>query len=252
MTDEYKHGDCPRRFELIRLAAGDGEEEELNVLRAHADSCPQCGSLLTSLEKQRNEFLKRHPFEEIAPTLLKGRRRRPLYWLAPAAAAAALLLVAGILWFALSPEPTIRTKGDISLAFFVQKGGEAVPGQAGGIYRKNDRIQFAYSSGPNRYVFLVSLDDRGAVSNFNHQGAETSVPIKPGTNRVLEGSIILDDSVGPERIFAVFSNQPLRLEEVKDAADRACRELQKAGASVRDLDRLPLPHPQASVLIVKK
>ena len=117
---------------------------------------------------------------------------------------------------------------------------EAVPGQAGGIYHKDDRIQFSYSSGPNRYVFLVSLDERGTVSNFNHQGKATSVPIKPGSNRVLEGSIILDDSVGPERIFAVFSNQPLRFDELKDAADRAYRDLAKQ-AQVKGFRRGKVP-----------
>jgi hypothetical protein len=250
MNEERMHGDCPRRFELIRLAAGDGEEKELSALRAHAESCPQCGSVLTSLEQQRHEFLERHPFEKIAPRLLQGPRRRSLLRLVPAAVVGLLLL--GVLWYAFRPGPAIRTKGDIALAFYVKKGEEAVMGQPGGIYRQNDRIQFAYSSGPHRYVFLVSLDDRGTVSNFNHRGAETSIPIQPGSNRVLEGSIILDDSVGPERIFAVFSNQPLRFEEVKNAADKAYRELLKSGAGIRDLDRLPLPHSQASVLIVKK
>jgi hypothetical protein len=257
MNDDKLHGACPRRFELIRLAAGDGEEQELATLRAHANSCPACGAILTSLEMQNKDFLERRPFSKIAPALFQGghklaSRRRFVLRLVPATAAAVVLLALGVIWFALRPEPTIRTKGDIALAFYVQKGAEAVPGRSGGTYHENDRIQFAYSSGPHRYVFLVSLDDRGNVSNFNHRSATASVPIEPGSGRVLEGSIILDASVGPERVFAIFSNSPLQLEEVKDAAKRAYHDLQKSGKSVRDLTRLPLHHSQASVLLFKK
>jgi hypothetical protein len=256
MTDKKKQsGECPRRFDLIRLTAGDGEEKEMQALRDHASSCPTCGAILTSLEKQQHDFLERRPFSEVAPAFIEGgrkhaSRRRLVFRLVPAAAV--VLLALGVIWLTLPTEPGIRTKGEISLAFYVQKGAEAVPGRSGGIYRENDRIQFTYSSGSHRYLFLVSLDDHGAVSNFNHKASDSSIPISPGSNRLLEGSIILDDSIGPERIFAIFSSTPLRFKEIKAATDRAHRELKKTGGSVRDLTRLPLPYPQASVLLMKK
>lgn len=262
MTDNSDEIRCPRRFDLIRLTAGDLQAEDARALSAHTATCPRCAAELAAIERGREDFLARHPFEEVAPAMLRGARRRNrgrrlAFGLVPAGAAAALLMV---IFQVLRPGPLaeqppgpgIRTKGEISLGFYVQRGDRAVPGRPGETLRRDDRIQFAYSSGSNRYVFLLSLDDRGAVSNFNHQASPTSVPIQPGSGRLLEGSIILDASVGPERIFAVFSDRPLHFDQVRGAAQEAYREIRRGGGGVGDIDSLPLPHPQASILIQKK
>ena len=175
--------------------------------------------------------------------------------LVPAGAVGAILLILAFVLIMCPDEPTqasIRTKGDVSIRLHVLCGGQAEPGESGGTYKEGDRIQFDYTSGANRYLFLVSLDEAGRVSNFNYQGSPTSVAIVPGGGLLLEGSIILDDSPHPERVFAVFSNEPLDWKTLERAARRAYDELKEEGGSVKDLRRLPIDLPQASVLLIRE
>jgi hypothetical protein len=248
---------CPRRIDWIRVLTGEASAQTATRMHRHAQSCERCRALLDSLEIQQDAFLQRHPPERLGPELsakarerIRTRRRITLF--APAAAAIAVLVVVlSILPGQGAKQPGIRTKGAVSLEFFVQKGDEVMPGESGGIYRKDDRIQFVYSSGANRFLFLVSLDERGRVSNFNHQASSSSVAILPGNQRVLEGSIILDDTRGLERVFAIFSNHPLQLQEIEQAARQAFQKQARSGG-IADLEYLPLPYPQATILLHKK
>jgi len=255
--NDRKETDCPRQFELVQAISGVARPGKTEAILRHIDSCPRCDGIVKLLKQQHHDFMSRHPADITGPQLIARAREqkrsgRLALWLAPAGAAVAALLLVILLTESPRPDSGIRTKGDISLKFYIQQGDQSIPGQAGGVYRENDRIQFVYSSGANRYLFLVSIDDEGMVSNFNFENKTDSVLIAPGTDRVLDGSIILDDSTGPERIFAVFSKRPLHFDQVKLAAQAAYRDLLSHGKSVQDLGRLPLEFPQASVLIHKQ
>ncbi|HUU00856.1 MAG TPA: hypothetical protein VM425_05375 [Myxococcota bacterium] len=250
---------CPRRIELLQAMDPDIPGERLDAVRAHALGCPRCSGIVSRLEAENTEFIARHPPGTIVPRLLARaagtrHKRRLLQVLAPAAAAALALLVLLVAQPA-NHEPgpvTTRVKGEVSLRFFVQRGGQSVEARSGEIFHAGDRIQFVYTSGAKRYLFLASLDDEGRLSNFNFQAAPSSVPIVPGNGQVLEGSIILDDHLGPERVFAVFSDRPLPQAEIERAAARAFSLLRREGGDITKLMRLPLSHPQASVLLEKK
>jgi len=251
---------CPREFDWT-LAAAEPQTPGARALSDHAASCPRCAARLAAREGERALLAQRHPFEEFraaveARVAQGARRRRLALRLVPALAACAALVAGLALWPAPRPAPGdaggLRTKGSIGLRFYVQRGAESEPGVSGGEYHENERIQFTYSSGPHRFLFLVSLDERGRVSNFNHRGEPRSVAIAPGEDRVLEGSIILDSATGYERVFAVFSDRPLAYGEVRRAAETALAEAVRAGRTVRDLERLPLPWPQASILLLKR
>ena len=71
---------------------------------------------------------------------------------------------------------------------------------------------------------------------------------------MLGASVQLDDHLGPERFFALFSPTPLAFEQVEAAIREALRDGDPAdGASrLRDLKRLPLGCAQATLLIEKK
>ena len=222
---------CPRRFELIRLAVGDLSSQHLEDVRSHTLACQKCAQELARIEQQKQSFLSHHPWEKNSELLFmrvntaRISRRRPA-WFFPAIAT--VFAVGGVLCFLLffKPEPsTIRTKGDVSLSFFVQRGTHIVPGVSGGEYQANDQIQCVYSSGPNHYLFLVSLDEKGRISNFNYQGKAQSIAIIPGNNQVLEGSIILDESNGLERVFAIFSDQPLEFSFIEQAGKQAFSQM---------------------------
>jgi hypothetical protein len=260
-TGNEQYDSCPRQIELLQSMDPDSRSERLEVVRAHVKQCLRCSGIIEKMTSERSEFLARHPLETVLPRLFdraEGTRRglrdlRPLTLLAPAAALLALIVVF-VAWPARhGPGPaTTRVKGQVSLRFYVQRGGRSVEARSGEIFHAGDRIQFVYSSGAKRYLFLASIDSEGQVSNFNFQGAPYSVPIVPGNEQVLQGSIILDDHLGPERVFAVFSDQPLAQAEIERAAADAFTHLRRKGEDITDIVQLPLPHPQASVLLEKK
>jgi hypothetical protein len=256
-NNAQKESACPRQFELVQAISGVTQPGKTQAILDHTQACPRCRGIVTQLKHDRHDFLNRHPTDIgsaqiIARAHQQKRSSRLALWLAPASAALAALLLVILLLESPQPGPGIRTKGEISLKFYIQQGDQAIPGKSGGIYHENDRIQFVYSSGANRYLFLVSIDDQGKVSNFNHEKKTSSVSIIPGANRVLAGSIILDDSIGPERIFAIFSNQPLRFDQIRQAARSAYTELRSHGKSVEDLTQLPLEFSQATLIIYKR
>ncbi len=256
--NQKKTGACPRRIELLQAMDPDSQGERLEAVRAHARSCPRCLGIVSRLEAENEEFIARHPPGTIVPRLLAravGTRRRrgllPVF--VPAAAVLALLVLLVALPAEHEPGPlATRVKGEVSLRVFVQRAGQSVEAHSGETFHAGDRIQFVYASGAKRYLFLASLDGEGRVSNFNFQAAPSSVPIVPGSGQVLQGSIILDDHPGPERVFAVFSDRPLPQAEIERAAARAFAHLRREGGDITKLVRLPLPHPQASILLEKK
>lgn len=256
-TDRYNAG-CPRRIELIRSLDPASGDERTRAVRKHAAGCPRCTEIIASLEDGRREFLANHPSEAVVPRLLERaagscRRRRLALVAAPAAVLLATIVVLVAWPVNHHPRPgATRVKGGVSLRFFVQRGRRSVEARSGQVFHAGDRIQFVYSSGAKRYLFMVSLDDEGRVSNFNYKGSQRSVPIVPGNGQVLAGSIILDDNKGPERVYAVFSDRPLELPEIEHAAKLAFERLRHKGGKLSDLSRLPLPQPQASILLEKK
>ncbi len=252
---------CPRRYELVRVVVGEADAAEGDAVLGHAASCPRCRNMLEHLTKQRDEYKDRHPFEmrfqDILDTASHRRHRRQLIFrLAPIASAACGLLLLGI--FVIggdSPRTEIRTKGGtkggVSLDYRVRLDNGHRAGKEGEILHENDQIQFTYRADESSYLFLVSIDERGRVNNFNHQSSQNSLPIKPGGRHHVEGSIILDDSKGPERVFGIFSDRILQWEDVKTAAEQAFGGVKQAGQSIKEIKKLPLPYPQASILLMK-
>lgn len=154
-----------------------------------------------------------------------------------------------------SDSPTVAGE-DVGVSFFVRNGHGAVPGMPGSAYREGDQFRFTYWSGRNDYLLLLSMEEDGTVSVYYPDEAATgaggeSVAIARGRNVPLEGSVVLNDYVGRERFFALFSTRPLSLVEVRAAAVQAVSELRSEGRDLRSLERLPIDVPQASFWIDK-
>jgi hypothetical protein len=118
--------------------------------------------------------------------------------------------------------------------------------QDGARLRPGDRIRFAVQGGGAAFVLVASIDGRRQVSVY--QPSTALGPDAGAGPQTLPDSIQLDDALGPERIFAVFSDRPVPEAEVTGAL----AALGAAGPeAVRRAQRLPLPLAQASVLIEK-
>jgi len=76
-----------------------------------------------------------------------------------------------------------------------------------------------------------------------------SLKVAPDGEHVLEGSVILDDAKGPERIFAFFSDQPLTYQEVVGQL----KEVVPPGSDLTELDGVEVKGADLeSVLIIKE
>jgi anti-sigma factor RsiW len=256
-----------RKHELLRLRFGELAEGEAARIRGHLDGCPFCRARMGELDADEKAFLAAGDagiasakiLERLeAPSKLEARASgiRALLGgklLRPLAVAAVLLISAVPAAILLRGEHGTRTKGGgVALEMFVND--PAVGARAardGAILREGDQIQFRYRADGKRYVFVVSVTDRGVLSPLYPDRPGPSVEIAPAGTHVLAGSVILDDARGPERIFALFSDSPLSFDEVKASIDESL----KKERSVTRLQALDLGREdvvEATVLIQKE
>ena len=84
------------------------------------------------------------------------------------------------------------------------------------------------------FVMIASVDGAGRANLYVPYEGTTSVRIKPGRRVEMEGSIVLDASRGPERVFAIFSRRPLDAAPVRAAlagiAARGAGAIRSAGS----------------------
>jgi hypothetical protein len=110
----------------------------------------------------------------------------------------------------------------------------------------NDRIRFVVTSDRARFLMIASVDGAGNASiYFPYHGARSG-PVA-GERVELPGSIILDDAPGPERLFAVFSDEPISADVVR----RALEEIRGAGA-IRSTSRLSVDAQDQLSLVFEK
>ncbi len=241
LLDDPVVANRPSRHTLAQVEAG-----ELAGDQSHP--------LVRELAADREAFLLLHPPHRFAAALeerkARGRWRRaqfifPVVLVASAAAVVAFTWVPNM---PLEVTQQTRIKAAPGLSFHVERNGMTQPGTAGGVYHPGERIQLRYSTGTHRHLVVVSLDSSGSVTAF-YDAAGHSLDIEPGVQRLLAGSIILDGSLGPERIVGCFSNEALPTEDVVKAARDALRT---AGGDPAKVKRLGADCAQATFLIDKR
>jgi len=244
--------DHPGAHLLGRLAAGEPDAPELAAAAAHVEACPTCRARLSDLDAERRAFLALHPTPAFLATLETRRasRRSPwarLRW--PLAASALALAAAALLVVALLPAapPETRLKSGYDLSFHVRSGDRVALGQPGARLHPGDAIQLRYSAPRAAHLVVISLDGAGAVTAY-YDADGRALPVDPGVAVLLDGSIVLDATLGPERVIGCFSEAPLTTAAVLAAGTRA---LAAASGDPAAVTRLPLPCPQATFLVDK-
>ncbi|MBI5526206.1 MAG: hypothetical protein HY897_07710 [Deltaproteobacteria bacterium] len=220
----------------------------------HLRDCPHCAAMLERMEgsvggwRPDAGLIRRRQapvglFERLASWL-----GRPAV-LIPVAALSAILVAVPVLLYEKERPGAVRPKGGVSLRLFEKTEGGARPGIPGEALKAGDTIKFAVQPGGHRYVMVVNIEEGGGLALYYPKEGDGIIH-ETDRETVLPGSITLDDFKGRERVFAVFSDAPLRFAEVSAAAAR----LPRAGGTL-DLEHteaLPLDLPQASVLIRKE
>jgi hypothetical protein len=195
--------ECLSRLHCDQLL--NGELEDRDDRQRHVASCPRCTALLAAHRRERAAFAI-------------PRVRAPRRWTVGFAAAAAIFGV----WLVARPRhddaPT-RSKGKPALAFYVKHGELVREGGPGEIVCPNDSINFTVSTDDPVYLAIISVDSAGKVSAYYPEGA-TAAAISAGRDQVLPRSILLDDTLGLERVVAAFCDRPLAVPEIAAAVAR--------------------------------
>jgi len=230
----------------------------------------------------REEFYRRYPASEVVREPTLNRWRGPVWALAGAgsALAAATVLIAVLL----SPETTevptslpspagssspafgtggaVRYKGNdrtvevppspsTARAVLISESG-SVQVKDGAILHAGDVLKFHYDTARHDYLFLVGVDEQGNVSTWYPEKAGASVPIARGINIPLPEAVQLDDYVGKERVFALFTGVPLSHVEVEGAVKSAMTLAAASGGGLEDVKRLPLQAEQWTLVYEKR
>jgi hypothetical protein len=204
------------------------------------DHCPHCHRPLA------------HPLSRVAALV----RRRPFTF-----GALALVLTGAFVTERVRAgrydEWDTRSKGDFELLVFAHRQGRAVPlNRFDRVVRPGDRVRFVITGAPEEhpYLLVASVDGAGAPAVYFPYAGDRSAPL-PGPGRwEVPGSIVLDGTLGPERVFVLFSRTPLAAPAVRAALTRLGQSGTPAGKNaIRDAQTIDLPGTvQRSFLLLKQ
>jgi hypothetical protein len=138
-------------------------------------------------------------------------------------------------------EPGVRAKGGLDFVVAVRRGDHIFHADAEPV-RTGDQIRFALDGAEGGYLMVGSVDSSGRASIYVPYEGNESVAIPPSARErrrfEIDGSIILDATPGPERIFSLVSPRPLPTGPVREALSM----IGAGGASaIRGANALVLP-----------
>ena len=247
-------------LELDLLEAGALDAARAKGASEHLEVCAECREQRASLHALHREF-EQDVFPRTAPRF-RGQRentvpfyRRAVVWVPALASAAAVVLAlrANVSEGPTAPEtPQIQVKGGSGLSLLVRRNGADVPFTSSKAeLRAGDELRFVLVSTEQRakQVLIVSVDGAGTASvYFPFEGRE-SLAIPQRGRWEVPGSVILDETRGPERIFALLSPDPLDARPVLAELER----LGKRGwEAIRGTPRLDLAGVEQHSLLVEK
>lgn len=237
------------------LGTGALAREQSTTLLAHLEACPAC-----QRQREHRRSLAEQFASEVLPRSLpvirerlssrpRHRRRIVGWWLALAAAPCGLVLVLALVrGHHLSTSVgqggadrgDLAVKGDGGLVAYVRHGSKVTRLVPGSVLQAGDAVRFALEVRGNAYLLIAGVDGAGGTSAYYPFGRWQSVPVTDRGRFEVPGSVVLDDSAGPERIFAFLSPEPLdgnlvrtTLEDLArrgPQAIRASHDLRLAGA----------------------
>jgi hypothetical protein len=232
----------PSELELHGHAIGALGDEHSEQVRRHAADCQECGTALREIGAVDER-----------PRSAARARRRALPWVLAALPAAAVAVLVPRLVGRSAAGSDLQIKGGAvrpALELFARRRGEAFAvGETP--LRAGDELRFVVHAPPGLgQVMIVSVEAGGGANLYYPFGGNQSAAL-PGTGgrAELPGSIVLDASAGPERVFALFSRAPLAWAETS----RALLALGRGGtAATRRGKSLPVPaEAQTSFLFEK-
>lgn len=243
---------------LHRAVAG---ERSLTGVAEHLDACGACRARFDNVRAATAQFADDPESSARLPTLIAAintsphtdtvhapRRRlafRLRTWLSVGAmaCAATAALVLAILPDGNS-EVTEQTgvvglrakgKGQNALEIVRRNAGGTVEVLTGSAQaRPGDAIRFAVRLARPGYVGVIGIDAANQVTAYAPDGARL-IAMPAGGPHILDGSVVLDSTLGPERIVLLVCEAAHPIEELVHKAQQA---LVRAGGDPRDVDAI--------------
>jgi hypothetical protein len=237
---------CLSDLVLDRLIAGELDGSEIGTAaRAHLERCEPCRSRKRTLEEAAARFETEIFISGAALKTARAAKRAPMRLGGSIGAAAAAVFIVMLVQ---TKSLEVRTKGALGLGIVARhldgkteqifSGAEMSPGEA---------IRFEISSTRQGYLFIAGIDAAKNVTPYYPSTKDAQIlPPAPGT--LLEGSVTLDATLGPERIFAVLCDQPI---EARRILERGRRALDRAGGDPQKIEHLDSGCAESSFIIHK-
>ncbi|WP_342380644.1 DUF4384 domain-containing protein [Myxococcus stipitatus] len=214
--------------------------QERDTTQAHLDACLTCRARAEELASYRRHFVAYVlPRADALPSRPAPWSSRWRWWTPALAACSAALLAVALVWVPMPEEPEFSPKGGTVFQLFAHRGERTWKVEEGEALAPGDQVRFVVEGEGLPFVLVVSVDGAGQVNTYYPFGG-TQSGLLPSNGLPVEipGSVVLDNAPGPERLFALFSRQPLTFESVAPAL----RELSAGGPDViRDRTRLAVP-----------
>jgi hypothetical protein len=246
---------CPSDLDLERALRG---EPAFASALGHADACTSCTSRLAWMREAGDYFARRvlpATREQVVEALTGGPRwlKLPRAWRWSGALVAAAMVVLSVRFSLPSPgqpsgTPGINVKGTaapatLPLQVYVEVEGKGRRLASGDVVHPGDGLRFVVEA-PGREVYLLSVDTQGRVSRLV-PGGTAKVP----QTGIVPGGSVLDEVLGPERIFVVEAQRGIDVAEVESAITRAVAG--EGASGVRALENLPIAAPHGTLLLEK-
>jgi hypothetical protein len=221
--------ECASDLTFDRWQAKELSAMELAKLDAHMTTCDRCKSRGAAIAGGAAAF------DATAPAWLKGgaTRASPLSRLSSRTVmlSGALALAAALLFVVRSKapappemiEPTERIKGGSGhIGYHVKHADSVRVGTDGDRLTPGDAIQFSYTTSRPQHLAILSVDGAMHVTKYFPRSSHAA-SIAPGEAADLDESIVLDETLGDETIYALFCSDAIDIAPVQAALERSPR-----------------------------
>jgi hypothetical protein len=205
---------CLSDLALDELVASGSPPE--SAMQQHLSSCETCRDRFDGMKKAQAAFLG-EAVARFADAPARGSiARRPANKPSPTpwpVVGGVLALAAGFVLF-LRVLPAGRSAGETAIestslkggshvGFYVKRGKVVMLGAADESLQPGDALRFVYTTPTPSYLAILSLDGAGHASVYSPDPA-SAVRVEPAVERPLEGSVVLDATLGEETLYGVF------------------------------------------------
>jgi len=195
----------------------------------HVRHCARCADLARDVGSSRERFTR-----SVLPRLraaAAARRARRAWWQRPWLGAL-LVPVAAVIVLLVAPpkpappsppaagDPDIGIQGGPGLMVVARREARVFPVDVSQPLRAGDQLRFVLQQPPYPFVLIASIDGAGQATVYVPYGGGESARFEPAPRIEVPGSIVIDASPGPERLFALYSRRPIPAAAVRVALAR--------------------------------